>query len=113
MLVEAVASKLIGQFLETLGRAFLQDSNNIANLVTGSFQGYAAAVSVLPQRMVDLRAMRGAEFCEVIRRMVEERRVAREAVLPWHAVNDRRQAELEREVRVLIERVTRPSDGES
>lgn len=52
----------------------------MATLTDGSFQGCAAAIAALPQRAVDLRALRGTEFCEVVRRMVEERWVVKEAV---------------------------------
>jgi len=63
--------------------------------------------------MLDLRAMRGAEFCEVVRRMVEERWVAREAVPPWDVLNARREAELEGVRRELNERLARLSNEDS
>jgi len=106
LLVEAVANQLMGQFMDTLGRMFMQDSNNMANMITGPFQSYADAVAALPQRMMDLRALRGAEFCEVIRRTIEERWAARDAVPPWHILNARREAGLDRERRMLLERVS-------
>ena len=58
-----------------------------------------------------MRALRGAEFCEVVRRMVEERWVVREAVGSWGVVDARREAELERERRELLKRIGF-SDGE-
>jgi hypothetical protein len=109
LLVEAAGSRLMGQLMDTLGRAFLQDSNNVPELVVGSFQGFAAAVAALPRRMLGLREMRGAEFCEAVRRMVEGRWMAREAVPPVEILCARREAER----RVLAERFERMNEEKS
>ena len=109
LLVEAAASRPMGQLMDTLGRAFLQDSNNIPELVAGSFQGFAAAVAALLRRMLDLRALRGAEFCEAVRRMVEEKWMAREAVPPVEILCARRETER----RVLAERFERMNEEKS
>ena len=49
--------------------------------------------------------MRGAEFCEFVRRMVEERWVVRDAVASWDTVNSRREEELDSERRELLESI--------
>ena len=67
-LVEAASNQLLAQLTDTLCRMFILDT-----LATEQFQGYVAAIAALPQRVVELRMLRGAEFCEVVRRMVEER----------------------------------------
>ena len=72
-LVDAASNKLLGQLTNTLCRMFMLNSNNMATLADGSFRAYAAAIAALPQRVVDLRALRGAEFCESVGRMVEGR----------------------------------------
>lgn len=82
---------------------FMHDPANLAFLTTGPFQTYAAAIAGMPQRIVDLKALRGAEFCEVVRRMVEERWAVREVVPGWEIIEARREAELERDRRVLME----------
>lgn len=105
LLVETTGNQLMGQLADTMCRMFMQDPKNVAMLATGSYQGYAAAVAALPQRMVDLRAARGAEFCEIVRRTIEERWAARDAVPPWHVINDRRETELAHERRMMVERV--------
>ncbi|GAB7334959.1 hypothetical protein MBLNU13_g06832t1 [Cladosporium sp. NU13] len=75
-LIEAASNQLLGQLTDTLCRMFMLNPNDMATLANGAFQAYAAAIAALPQRVVDLRALRGAEFCEVLRRMVEERHTA-------------------------------------
>lgn len=110
-LVDAASNQLLAQLTDTLCRMFMLNSSDMASLTDGPFRAYAAAIADLPQRVVDLRALRGAEFCEVVRRMVEERWVAREAVGSWDDVDARREAELERERRELLERI-RFSDDE-
>jgi len=82
---------------------FMHDPSDLASLTTGPFQGYAAAIAGMPRRVVELRALRGAEFCEVVRRMVEERWVVRDVVPGWEVIEERREAELERERRGLME----------
>lgn len=69
---------------------FLLGPNNIAYLTTGMFQDYAAAIAGLPQRVAELRALRGAGFCEGVRRMVEERGVVGGAAPGWRVVGERR-----------------------
>jgi hypothetical protein len=102
-LVEAAFHQLLGQTTDTICRMFMHDSDNIAALTTGSFRGYVDAIAALPQRVVDLRALRGGEFCEGVRRMVEERLAVRDVVPPWDVVDARRQERLEREGRELLE----------
>lgn len=102
-LVEAASHQLLGQLTDTLCRMFMHDSDNIAALTTGSFRAYVDAIAALPQRVVDLRALRGAEFCEGVRRMVEERSAVRDVVPPWEVIDARRQEGLEREARGLME----------
>ncbi|GAB7334960.1 hypothetical protein MBLNU13_g06832t2 [Cladosporium sp. NU13] len=104
-LIEAASNQLLGQLTDTLCRMFMLNPNDMATLANGAFQAYAAAIAALPQRVVDLRALRGAEFCEVLRRMVEERWVVRDAVASWSGVAARREAELESERRALLERI--------
>lgn len=110
-LVDAASNQLLGQLTDTLCRMFMLNSTDMFTLTDGPFRAYAAAIAGLPQRVVELRALRGAEFCEVVRRMVEERWVVREAVGSWGVVDARREAELERERRELLERIGF-SDGE-
>ena len=104
-LVDAASNQLLGQLTDTLCRLFMLISTDMVNLTEGQFRAYAAAIAALPQRVMDMRALRGAEFCEAIRRMVEERRLVRDAVVSWDVVNARREAELESERRVLLERI--------
>ena len=104
-LVDAASNQLLGQLTDTLCRMFMLNSTGMATLTDEPFQGYAAAIAALPQRAVDLRALRGTEFCEVVRRMVEERWVFKEAVESWDVVDARRKAELESERRELLGRI--------
>lgn len=101
-LSEAASHQLLGQLTDTLCRMFMHDPANLAFLTAGPFQGYAAAIAGMPQRVVDLRALMGAEFCEVVRRMVEERWAVREVVPGWEIIEARREAELERQRRILM-----------
>lgn len=82
-LSEAASSQLLGALTDALCRMFLLGPNNIAYLTTGLFQGNAAAIAGLPRRVVELRALGGAGFCEGVRRMVEERGVVGDAALGW------------------------------
>lgn len=100
-LVEAASNQLLAQLTDTLCRMF-----NMATLPTEPFQGYVAAIAALPQRAVELRMMRGAEFCEAVRRMVEERWMVGEAVPSWDVIMARREAELEVERRALVDVVS-------
>jgi hypothetical protein len=102
-LVEAASHQLLGQTTDTICRMFMYDSDNIAALTTGAFRAYVDAIAALPQRVVDLRALRGAEFCEGVRRMIEERLAVRDVVPPWDVIDARRQDRLERERRELME----------
>ena len=104
-LVDAASNQLLGQLTDTLCRLFMMNSSDMSTLTEGPFRAYAAAIAALPQRVMDLRAMRGAEFCEFVRRMVEERLVVRDAVASWDTVNSRRGEELESERRELLERI--------
>ena len=81
----------------------MYDPSNMTTLTAGPFRGYAAAIAALPQRVVNLRALRGEEFCEGIRRMVEDRLALRDVVPPWDVIDARRQDRLERERRELRE----------
>ena len=72
-LSEAASHQLLGQLTDTLCRMFMHDSNNLAALTTRLFQGYTAAIAGMPRRVVELRTLRGKEFFEGVRRMVEER----------------------------------------
>lgn len=102
-LAEAASHQLLGQLTDTICRMFMHDSDNMAALMTGSFQHYAAGIAALPQRVVDLRALKAAEICEGVRRMVEEIFAVRDVVPPWDVVDARRQEGLERERRELME----------
>lgn len=103
-LVEAASHQLLGQLTDTLCRMLMHDPNNLAALTTGLFQDCAAAIAGLPQRVVGLRALRGAEFCEGVRRVAEERWVVRDVVPTWEVIGERRDAELDGERRRLMER---------
>lgn len=81
----------------------MHDSDNVAALTTGSFRAYVDAIAALPQRVVDWRALRAGEFCEGVRRMVEERLAIRDVVPPWDVIDARRQDRLERERRELMD----------
>ena len=104
-LVDAASNQLLGQLTDTLCRLFMMNSSDMSTLTEGPFRAYAAAIAALPQRVMDLRAMRGAEFCEFVRRMVEERWVVRDAVASWDTVNSRREEELDSERRELLESI--------
>jgi hypothetical protein len=102
-LAEAASHQLLGQLTDTICRMFMHDPDNVGDLRTGSFQQYAARIATLPQRVSDLKAMRGFEFCEVVRRMVEERFAVGGVVPPWDVINARRRDRLERERSELME----------
>jgi hypothetical protein len=102
-LVEAASHQLLGQLTDTICRMFMHDSDDIAALTTGAFRAYVDAIAALPQRVVDLRALRAAEICEGVGRMVEERFAVRDVVPPWDVVDARRQEGLDRERRELME----------
>ena len=99
-LVEAASNQLLAQLTDTLCRMFNMDA-----LAVEQFQGYVATIAALPQRVVELRMLRGAEFCEAVRRMVEQRWVVGEAVPSWGVIMARREAELEGQRRALMDEV--------
>jgi hypothetical protein len=105
ILVEAVSNQLLGELTDTLCRSFMQNRNNVGDLVTGLFQDHTAMIAALPQRTLDLRATSGVAFGEIVRRMIWERWEVRDAVPPWDAVHASREVDLAGERRMLLEGV--------